>query len=370
MARAASRPFVPSRAKGAPPPPGGKGRGARSALTGRFETEVRVELDDGWSDEAPLPSVNTTVSVEPARKIVTFNNSPYVGFDRSINMYRGCEHGCVYCFARPTHAYLGLSPGLDFETRLFAKPNAAALLRKELSAKRYELRPIAIGTNTDPYQPIERTHHLMRQVLEVLSEFGHPVSILTKSDLVLRDLDLLGPMAEKGLARVMISITTQDAALARAMEPRVPRPGKRMAALSALSAAGVPTGAMHGPLIPGLSCHELEALMTESRERGATYAAYTLLRLPQEVAGLFEEWLEAHAPNAKSRVLRHLREMNGGRIYDARWSRAEEPRAIYARLMRQRFSAAYRKLGFDEAPGLRCDRFAVPREVTPQAELF
>ncbi|WP_036766708.1 PA0069 family radical SAM protein [Parvularcula oceani] len=363
MARVASSPFVSSRSST------GRGRGARSNATGRFERLQREAFDDGWTDDAPEEH-RTEVTQEPARKIVTFNDSPYVGFDRSINPYRGCEHGCVYCFARPTHAYLGLSAGLDFETRLFAKPNAATLLRKELSNRRYEVRPIAIGTNTDPYQPIERRHRVMREVLEVLAEFRHPVSILTKSDLVLRDLDLLAPMAAQGLARVMLSITTLDGRLARAMEPRAPRPDKRLEAVRVLAKAGVPTGTVHGPMIPGLSDSELESLMEASAERGATYAAYTVLRLPLEVADLFEEWLETFAPNRKDRVLRHLRDMNGGRIYDAQWSRAEEPRSVYARLIRERFAAAYRRLRFEEMPSLRTDLFAVPPEERPQLSLF
>ena len=363
MARAAPRPFR------SVPPSWGRGRGARSNENGRYEREVRIETDDGWSDEAPQ-ALATRVDPLPARRIVTFNDSPFVGFDRSINPYRGCEHGCSYCFARPTHAYLGLSAGLDFETRLFAKEGAARLLRRELASRRYEVRPIAIGTNTDPYQPIERRYRLMREVLEVLSEFDHPVSILTKSDLVLRDLDILAPMAARGLVRVMLSITTLDGGLARAMEPRAPRPDLRVEAVRVLAKAGVPTGVVHGPMIPGLSDHELERLMTTSREAGATYAAYTLLRLPQEVAGLFEEWLDAHAPNAKARVLRHLTEINGGRIYDVRWSRVEAPRAPYAVLLERRFARAYRALGFTQMPSLRCDLFAVPREASPQTELF
>ena len=356
MAQPAHRPFVSTRPAG---------RGARSNAAGRYETQTVEAADDGWTPaEADRP--RTTVAEASARTIITRNDSPYVGFDRSINPYQGCEHGCSYCFARPTHAYLGLSPGLDFETRLFAKPNAAALLRRELSNPRYAVRPIAIGTNTDPYQPAERTHRVMRGVLEVLAEFQHPVSILTKSDLVLRDLDLVGPMARAGLARVMVSITTLDGALARAMEPRAPRPDLRLEVVRVLAMAGVPTGTVHGPMIPGLSDHELERLMEASAERGATYAAYTMLRLPQEVAALFEEWLDAHAPNAKARVLRHLRDMNGGRTYDAKWSRAEEPRTVYAQLVRRRFARAYSRLGLTEMPELRCDLFAVPGRAVQQ----
>lgn len=364
MAVPAHRPFTAPKRTAATV----KGRGTASNEAGRYEGRQTSIVDDGWMPDEAAP-LRTTVSEESARTIITRNDSPYVGFDRSINPYRGCEHGCSYCFARPTHAYLGLSPGLDFETRLFAKPNAAALLRRELSAPRYDVRPIAIGTNTDPYQPIERTHRVMREVLEILSEFGHPVSILTKSDLVLRDLDLIAPMAKRGLARVMLSITTLDGALARAMEPRAPRPDLRLEAVRVLSMAGVPTGTVHGPMIPGLSDHELERLMEAAAVRGAGYAAYTILRLPQEVAGLFEEWLETHAPDSKARVLRHLRDMNGGRTYDAAWSRAEEPRALYARLVRERFSLAYKRLGFSEMPSLDCDQFGVPGRAV-QPELF
>ena len=359
MARPAHRPFIQRHRSG---------RGTSANEAGRYEGRTAEAFDDGWTAEPDAP-LRTTVSEEPARTIITRNDSPYVGFDRSINPYRGCEHGCSYCFARPTHAYLGLSPGLDFETRLFAKPNAAALLRRELSNPRYDVRPIAIGTNTDPYQPIERTHRVMREVLEVLAEHRHPVSILTKSDLVLRDLDLIAPMAKQGLARVMLSITTLDGALARAMEPRAPRPDLRLEAVRVLSMAGVPTGTVHGPMIPGLSDHELERLMDAAAVRGATYAAYTVLRLPQEVASLFEEWLETHAPDAKARVLRHLRDMNGGRTYDAAWARAEEPRTIYAQLIRQRFAQAYKRLGFTEMPSLDCTQFRVPGRAE-QPELF
>ena len=359
MARPAHRPFTVRHKSG---------RGVAANATGRYEGRTAEAVDDGWTP-GEAPPLRTTVSKEPARTIITRNDSPYVGFDRSINPYRGCEHGCAYCFARPTHAYLGLSPGLDFETRLFAKPNAGALLRRKLSHPRYDVRPIAIGTNTDPYQPVERTHRVMREVLEVLSEFRHPVSILTKSDLVLRDLDLIAPMAREGLARVMVSITTLDGALARAMEPRAPRPDLRLEAVRVLAMAGVPTGTVHGPMIPGLSDHELERLMDASAERGATYAAYTVLRLPQEVAALFEAWLDTHAPDAKARVLRHLRDMNGGRTYDAAWARAAEPRTVYARLIRARFERAYARLGFVGMPELDCDRFAVPGRAV-QPELF
>ncbi|WOI53756.1 PA0069 family radical SAM protein [Parvularcula sp. LCG005] len=363
MARAASPPFRPTL------PPQGRGRGARSNQTGRYEKDVREQIDDGWTDEMP-PDPRTTVQLDPVRRIITYNESPYVGFDRSINPYRGCEHGCIYCFARPTHAYLGLSPGLDFETRLFARPGAADHLRRELSAARYKIAPIAIGTNTDPYQPVERKFRVMRSVLEVLSAFNHPVSVLTKSDLIMRDIDVLSGMAQRGLARAMVSVTTLDRRLARAMEPRCPRPDRRLLAIKALSEAGIPTGIMLGPMIPGLSDHELDALMEEGRAHGAVYAAYTILRLPQEVAPLFQEWLEAFAPNHARKVMNHIREMNDGKIYDVNWSRAEGPRGAYAHLLKQRFDAAWRRHGYREMPRLRTDRFAVPRAPSDQGDLF
>ncbi|WP_049782022.1 PA0069 family radical SAM protein [Parvularcula bermudensis] len=361
--RAISPPFSPHR------PASGRGRGARSNVSGRYEKESRETVDDGWHDTPP-DRPKTIVQMEPARRIITYNDSPYVGFDRSINPYRGCEHGCIYCFARPSHAYMGLSPGIDFESRLFAKPEAATLLKKELSSKRYQIRPIAIGTNTDPYQPTERRLLIMREVLKVLSSYNHPVSILTKSDLILRDLDILGPMAKKGLVRAMLSITTQDARLARTMEPRCPRPDKRFAALEGLAQAGIPTGVMHGPLIPGLSDHELEALMEKARDKGATFAAYTLIRLPIEVADLFQEWLKAYTPHRYDRVIGHIKSMNGGRLYDVNWSRGDGPKNPVALLVAQRFAAAYRRLGFQNFPPLRTDLFCPPKPPRAQADLF
>ncbi|WP_233061110.1 PA0069 family radical SAM protein [Parvularcula mediterranea] len=346
-----------------------KGRGAFSNQTGRYEPEVRETTSDGWVPDEATP-LRTEVTQENAKKIVTFNDSPFVGFDRSINPYRGCEHGCVYCFARPTHAYLGLSPGLDFESRLTVKPGAAQLLRKELSAKGYKVRPIAIGTNTDPYQPIEKRYGIMRQILEVLLEFRHPVSILTKSDTILRDLDLLKKLQKHDLVRTLVSITTLDGALARTMEPRAPTPKKRLAAVQALAEAGLPTGTVHGPMIPGLSDHELERLMEASRDAGATFVSYTLLRLPQEVGPLFEEWLEAAAPGRKDRVLNHIREINGGRLYDVGRSRGGGPKGAYAELLDQRFRAAKVRLGFCEMPVPSCAHFKVPATEAPQGDLF
>jgi DNA repair photolyase len=357
-------PSFRNRNKGRP-----RGRGSLSNQSGRFETEIRERIDDGWTDEE-LPPLRTEVTAEAARRIVTFNDSPFVGFDRSINPYRGCEHGCVYCFARPTHAYLGLSPGLDFESRLMVKPGAAQLLRRELSARGYKVRPIAIGTNTDPYQPIERRYRLMQDILAVLLEFGHPVSLLTKSDLILRDLPVLEEMAEKNLVRAMISITTLDPGLARSMEPRAPTPKKRLEAVAALAEAGIPTGTVHGPMIPGLSDHELESLMAAARTAGATFTAYTLLRLPLEVGPLFTEWLDEAAPQRKSRVLGHLKAINGGKIYDVQRSRGGGPRGAYADMLDLRFKAAERKLGFTPTPAPSIRHFKVPGSNGGQSDLF
>lgn len=349
----------------------GKGRGARSNDSGRYEKDRREELYDGWDLEEELPPFKTEVTLETPRKIVTFNNSPYVGFDRSINPYRGCEHGCIYCFARPTHAYMGLSPGLDFETKLYAKPSAPKLLEKELSNPRYRPMPIAMGTNTDPYQPVERRMQIMRGILTVFAKFNHPVTILTKSQLITRDLDILAPMAEKNLTRAMISITTEDKALARSMEPRASAPKWRFEAIRKLSETGVVTGIMTGPMIPGLNDDEMETIMEKAAALGATFSAFTILRLPLEVSPLFQEWLEAYAPNRAKRIMRHIREMNGGRDYDPQWSREREIKTPYAQLITQRNRAARARLGFNrERTSLDLSRFRVPETVSGQMDLF
>lgn len=363
------------------PPAGGKGRGARSNQSGRYEKEQREEIDDGWQAgasefdgavEDPIaPPLKTDVTIERPKRIITFNKSPFVGFDRSINPYRGCEHGCIYCFARPTHAYMGLSPGLDFESRLFAKPSAAALLEKELSNPRYAPRVVAMGTNTDPYQPIERKFRIMRGVLETFSRFHHPVTILTKSQLVTRDIDILSSLAERNLTRAMISITTLDKGLARAMEPRASAPSRRFDAVRALADAGVPTGVMTAPLIPGLNDDELETLLEQAKDAGARFVGYTIIRLPLEVSPLFQEWLETYAPNRAARVMRHIRDLNGGRDYDVHWSRGREIKATYAKLIAQRFKKAEARLGLDIAkPALDLTQFRPPPETSAQRDLF
>ncbi|MEM7730171.1 MAG: PA0069 family radical SAM protein [Pseudomonadota bacterium] len=354
-----------------------KGRGARSNATGRYEPLTREQSDEDWDalpEEDRRPR-RTTVTVERPRTIINKVVSPYVGFTRSINPYRGCEHGCIYCFARPTHAYHGLSPGLDFETRLFAKPDAAAMLSAELSAPRYRPIPIMIGTNTDAYQPEERERRIMRGILEVLADFRHPVSILTKSNLIARDIDLLAPMAERGVARAMVSITTQDRALARAMEPRCPTPERRFYALGKLAEAGIPTGIMLGPMIPGLNDSEMESIMERAAALGARYSAYTVLRLPQEVSPIFQEWLAAFAPDRARRIMHHIRVINGGRDYDPHWARGEgsEVRTPFRKLIAQRYRMAQKRFGIvsreDHVP-LDVSQFRVPESVSGQGNLF
>jgi DNA repair photolyase len=334
-----------------------KGRGAVSNRDGRFEARAREAVDDGWGSggdavdpDFPPPKLRTTVGVDSARSIIARNTSPDVPFERSINPYRGCEHGCVYCFARPTHAYYGLSPGLDFESKLFWKPDAPALLEKELSRKGYVPKIIAIGTNTDPYQPIEREKRSMRAILEVLQAFRHPVTIVTKSALVLRDLDILGPMGEAGLAHVSVSVTTLDRHLANAMEPRASTPTRRLDAIRGLSEAGVPTGALVAPIIPGLTCHESEAILEAVADAGASSAGYVMLRLPREIADLFREWLEAHAPDRAARVLSLMRQMRGGDLYRSAWGERMRGAGPYADLVAQRFEIAKRRLGLEKRP--------------------
>src|SRR3954462_10187955 len=325
-----------------------RGRGAQSNASGRFEAEARVAFDDGWQSLDELPPFKTTVTLDTARKVITRNDSPDIGFDRSINPYRGCEHGCVYCFARPTHAYLGLSPGLDFESKLFAKPNAAELLERELSAQNYTPRTIAIGTNTDPYQPIERQYQIMRRILEVLDRFGHPVGIVTKSALVLRDLDILSRMAERNLAKVALSVTTLDPKLARVMEPRAATPARRLEALRQLSAAGVPTSVMVAPIIPAINDAEIERILDAAAALGGKGAGYVLLRLPLEVRDLFREWLIANFPDRYRHVFKLVRDMRGGKDYDSGWDKRMTGTGPVAWMIGRRFEAACEKLGLNK----------------------
>ncbi|MEO3414083.1 PA0069 family radical SAM protein [Roseovarius sp. CAU 1744] len=347
------------------------GRGAVSNRTGRFEALDRRFEADGWDRPEEEQVLRTHVSVEIPRSLITYNRSPDLPFDRSINPYRGCEHGCIYCFARPTHAYLGLSPGLDFETRLIARPGAAKVLERELRRRRYRVRPIAIGTNTDPYQPIEKEHEIMRSCLKVLRNFNHPVAIVTKGALIERDLDILADMAGRGLVRVGVSVTTLDARLSRRLEPRVPAPKRRLATIAALTGAGVPVRIMTSPVIPGLTDPELESILEAGAEAGAEAASWIMLRLPLEVSPLFQEWLAQHYPDRASRVMGLIREMHGGKDYDAEWGRRMRGEGAYAKMIAQRFDRAARHLGLDRAqPGLRCDLFEVPPGESSQLSLF
>ncbi len=349
-----------------------KGRGAASNRSGRHERHDYEAFDDGWGtiDEAPAP-LRTEVRPDASRTVITRNTSPDLGFDRSINVYRGCEHGCVYCYARPTHAYLGLSPGQDFESRIFAKYQAASQLERELARPGYECRVMALGTNTDPYQPTERRLALTRRVLEVLDRHDHPVGIVTKSALVTRDIDILSAMARRRLTTVAISVTTLDRGLARTMEPRASTPAKRLAAMRTLSEAGVPVGVMVAPVIPGLTDHEMEAILEAAREAGASRAGYVVLRLPREIKDLFREWLAAHAPNKAKRVIRLVREMRGGRLYDARFGARMTGSGPYAALLAARFAAATRRLGFERhQTRLDTAQFRARRGRPAQLDLF
>ncbi|MEZ4364350.1 MAG: PA0069 family radical SAM protein [Kofleriaceae bacterium] len=351
-----------------------KGRGAQSNRSGRFEALSREAFDDGWElseDEPARRPLATTVSLDHTRSILTRNDSPDIPFDQSLNPYRGCEHGCAYCFARPTHAYLGLSPGLDFETKLLAKPRAAELLRHELAKPSYVCRPIAMGTNTDPYQPIEREHRITRAILEVCLETEHPVSIVTKSANILRDLDLLTELARRGLALVFLSVTTLDRGLAGALEPRASRPQRRLDALSALSAAGVPVGVLSSPMIPGLNDHELEEILAAAQRHGARQAGYVLLRLPLEIKELFAEWLEQHAPDRAARVLALVRQTYDGKLYDARFGVRGKGSGPYAALIARRFEVACQRLGLArERIELDTTRFRRPSAPRAQLALF
>jgi DNA repair photolyase len=348
-----------------------RGRGTLSNASGRYEPIARVAFDDGWRSIEELPPFETTVTIDATRKIITRNESPDISFDRSINPYRGCEHGCVYCFARPTHAYLGLSPGLDFESKLFAKPDAPALLERELSAKGYEPRTIAIGTNTDPYQPIERQHEIMRGILQVLERAGHPVGIVTKSALVTRDIDILARMAKRNLVKVALSVTTLDPKLARTMEPRAATPPRRLEALRQLSRAGVPTSVMVAPIIPAINDAEIERILDAAALAGVKQAGYVLLRLPLEVRDLFKEWLEANYPDRATHVFKLIRDMRGGKDYDSTWGKRMTGSGPYAWMIGRRFEAACERLGLnEEMTSLTTEHFQAPMRGAEQLSLF
>ncbi len=347
-----------------------RARGAVSNSAGRYDL-ARIEEGDGWDIPEDRSAFRTEVSEERPRSLISYNTSPDLPFDRSINPYRGCEHGCVYCFARPSHAWLGLSAGLDFETKLVARPEAAAVLTRELSARKYTVATLAIGTNTDPYQPIERTHEITRDCLRVLAAFNHPVGIVTKGTLIERDIDILAPMARQGLVRVGMSVTTLDADLARRLEPRAPSPNRRLKTIRALAQAGIPVRVMTSPVVPGLTDHELEAILDAAKSSGADHASWIMLRLPREVSGMFQEWLAEHVPDRAAKIMARLREMHGGRDYDPRWGHRMRGEGIHAELIAKRFKSATRRLGFAaEPPPLRCDLFSVPPQPGDQLSLF
>ncbi|MCX7564382.1 PA0069 family radical SAM protein [Xanthomonadaceae bacterium XH05] len=353
-----------------------KGRGAASNPAGRFESIRHVREDDGWTPEEllePPARPKTQVTLETARSIISRNDSPDLGFDQSINPYRGCEHGCVYCYARPSHGYLNLSAGLDFETKLFAKTNAAELLREELGKRGYVCSPINLGANTDPYQPIERRHAITRSVLEVLAETNHPATLVTKNALIERDIDLLASMAKRRLVHVFVSVTTLDNRLSAALEPRASAPHRRLQTVETLSAAGVPCGVMVAPVIPFVTDQFMESILEHAAAAGARVAGYSVLRLPHEVKDLMRQWLALHLPERAAHVMNVIRDMRGGRDNDPAFGSRMRGQGAYADLLRQRFAVACRKFGLNrgrEALDLDATRFTPPRPVSPQGELF
>ncbi|MCB5410056.1 PA0069 family radical SAM protein [Pseudogemmobacter faecipullorum] len=348
-----------------------RGRGAASNETGRFEGLVREAFADDWDLPVEDSLIETEVRLEQPRSAISRNSSPDLPFDRSVNPYRGCEHGCVYCYARPSHAYLNLSPGVDFETRLLARPGIGAVLDRELRAKSYRPGPMAIGTNTDPYQPVEAKYQVMREVLQVLAAFNHPLDITSRGTLIERDIDLLAPMAAKGLVSVGISITTLDAGLARRMEPRAPAPARRLQMIRRLSEAGIPVRLMLAPVIPGLTDHELEAVLGAAKEAGAEHASWILLRLPREVSPLFQDWLSRCAPGRAAKIMARLGDLHGGKDYDPAFGKRFRGEGLWSRLIRDRFRTATQRLGLNETRlQLRTDLFSVPFSKGDQLGLF
>lgn len=347
------------------------GRGAASNPSTRFDSTTREFAHDGWDIPETAAKIQTEVSEERPRSAITRNASPDLHFEQSINPYRGCEHGCIYCYARPSHAYLNLSPGLDFETKLIARPEMPEVLEKELASKSYSPKVIAIGTNTDPYQPIEAERGIMRRCLEVLWEHRHPVAVVTKGTLIERDLDILGEMGRLGLARVGISVTTLDSRLSRRMEPRVPAPLRRIQTIRRLVGAGCPVRAMVSPVVPGLTDHEIEAILEAARDAGAVAASWVMLRLPREVAGLFSDWLQEHYPDRAAKVMNRVRDAHGGKEYDPAWFKRMRGEGVYARLIARRFEVAAARLGLDrKIRNLRTDLFRLPARPGDQLALF
>lgn len=352
--------------------PAQRGRGATINPTSRFDKQEASVFDDGWetlnADFSELPPLRTTLMRDSSRSVISWNQSPDLGFDRAVNPYRGCEHGCVYCYARPSHAYLGYSPGLDFETKLLFKPDVAALLEKELRKPGYMARPLALGSNTDPYQPIERTLKLTREVLEVMDRFSHPVTIVTKSAGVLRDIDILQELATRNLVRVYLSVTTLDATLARRMEPRAATPMRRLQAITELSRAGIPTGVLAAPMIPALNDAEMERILEAASRAGAKQAGYVLLRLPHELKQIFEDWLHTHYPDRARHVLDLVRETRAGGLNDSRFGKRFTGTGVYADLLARRFSRAARQYGMEERQDLDCSQFRAPAGIPGLAE--
>jgi len=347
-----------------------KGRGATVSPDNRYSAFSRFDVDDGWDNqEEYLAPIQTTLTKDTSRKIITYNKSPDVGFDRSINPYRGCEHGCVYCFARPTHAWLDLSPGLDFESRLFYKPDSAKLLKQELAHPKYRCAPVAVGINTDAYQPIERKLQLTRSILEILVTTQHPFNIITKSSLIERDIDLIAGATSRQQASIAVSITTLDRSLARHMEPRAAAPQRRLEIIRQLSAAGIPVAVMVAPLIPALTDSELETILEQAREAGAQHAGYVLLRLPHELKEMFQDWLTTHEPLKAGHVLNLIRDMRGGQLYDNRFGARMHGLGEYVSIIRKRFDLAHKRLGFQPASGLDVARFTPPAD-SSQFSLF
>jgi DNA repair photolyase len=346
------------------------GRGARTNASGRYERFATESFDDGWTAEEVRP-LETIVTPELAKSIISTNTSPDISFDRSINPYRGCEHGCIYCYARPNHAYVGLSPGLDFETKLFVKANAAELLEKEFSKPSYKPKTIMLGGVTDIYQPIERGYGVTRALLEVMERWRHPVSLITKSQLVIRDIDILARLAERGLAKAAISVTTLERRISRVMEPRAAAPHRRIETIRALAEAGVPVTVMVAPIVPAINDREIEQILEECAKAGATSAGYVVLRLPLEIKDLFREWLSQHFPDRKTRVMTLVREMRGGFDYDPEWGKRQRGEGPYAKLIADRFATACRRLGLDK-PRLPLDhtQFRRPLEAGGQPDLF
>ncbi len=349
-----------------------KGRAALNNEQRRFVSDVKELVDDGWGTiDEPLPPLQTSLSIDTAKKVITYNQSPDVGFDRSINPYRGCEHGCIYCFARPTHAYLNLSPGLDFESKLFYKPDAASILRKELGARSYSPAPIALGINTDAYQPVEKQTGLTREILTVLAEYRHPVTIVTKSSLIERDIDILSSMAQSNLIKVVVSVTTLSTDLCRVLEPRTASPRRRLRVIKNLTENGIPVGVLVAPLIPVLTDHEMEAILEQCSVAGAKTASYVLLRLPHELKQLFREWINTHFPDKADHVMSRIQDCRGGKDYDPEFGTRMRGTGVFADLIGQRFKLACKKFGFGKDDSLSIEHFKKPDAIDRrQRELF